>query len=399
MTGSVWDTTGNVNVYLLFFDVFLDTTRFSEIDLGLNETAFQCKQTLDSGYIIVGNQESSGNCDVLLIKTDSVGSLEWFQTYGGIGAELGFSVDITSDKGYIIGAYTNSMGNGDYDSYVLKVDSLGSVQWEKTFGTSEFEGSTYVKELSDSNFIVATAIEKYQIGSYAQHKIRLLKLDTAGYVIWDREFGTARYGAGCADVIELESGDLIVAGQTTDPTGSSPIGNGFPEGVILKVNSDGDSLWWRKVEYFSTENAQNYLRAITPTSDGGFVGAGFIMPGTGDTGTQDMWVFKLDSCGCLESLCDSVCAGVTGINNLKLEKGDFKIYPNPATNGFNIQLSSIESNTSIVLYNQLGIKTKEVTTTEEITIVDVSNLSTGIYFVQVTNGVSVIGSRKIVIQR
>jgi len=94
------------------------------------------QQTADGGYIVAGytNGNYTGGVDVYLIKTDSNGDTLWAKNYGGIYAEHGYSVQQTTDGGYIIAGYTMSFGAGVTDIYLIKTDSIGAILWTKTFG-------------------------------------------------------------------------------------------------------------------------------------------------------------------------------------------------------------------------------------------------------------------------
>ena len=103
------------------------TKTFGGID---NDDAYSVQQTTDGGYIFTGYTRSFGNGgsdDLYLIKTNSDGEEEWTKTFGGSSSDYGRSVQQTTDGGYVVAGYTTSFGNGRLDFYLIKTDSDGNI--------------------------------------------------------------------------------------------------------------------------------------------------------------------------------------------------------------------------------------------------------------------------------
>jgi hypothetical protein len=174
--------------------------------------ALSGQQTSDGGYILAGftKSDGAGECDVWLIKTDSEGRELWDRTFGGADFEEAFSVQQTSDGGYIVAGYTRSDGADKGDVWLIKTDPAGLELWDRTFGGAEFDGAKCVQQTSDGGYIVACETFSYGAGKC---DVWLIKTDSAGEKLWDRTFGGASDDLYPA-VQQTSDGAYIVSGYT-----------------------------------------------------------------------------------------------------------------------------------------------------------------------------------------
>ena len=104
---------------------------------GTKDVFASVQQTDDGGYIAAGYTEESPNSDrwdMYLVKTDAEGKMLWYKTYGGSSNDMGYSAQLTTDGGCIMVGWTVSYGVGGRDVYLVKTNSEGRKQWDRTFG-------------------------------------------------------------------------------------------------------------------------------------------------------------------------------------------------------------------------------------------------------------------------
>jgi len=150
----------------------------------LDDEAAAIVQTGDGGYAIAGTTYSfgGGSADFWLVKVDSSGNMQWNQTYGGPEADCAYSIVQTGDGGYAIAGQTYSFGAGDSDFWLVKVDSSGSIQWNRTYGTPTADESTSVIQTSDGGY----ALAGYSTNNTATKNLWFVKTDSSGNMQWNR---------------------------------------------------------------------------------------------------------------------------------------------------------------------------------------------------------------------
>jgi hypothetical protein len=228
---------GGWDVYLIKTNSNGDSLWTRTFGGALNEAGYSVQQTSpDNGYIITGYTASygAGSWDVYLIKTDSSGDTLWTQAFGGTESDVGYNVQQTSDGGYIITGRTSSFGAGSFDVYLLKTDSNGSILWTKTFGGTELDMGYSVQQTSDGGYIVTGGTSSYGAG-WAD--VYLIKTDSSGDTLWTQTYGGI-WGENGSSIQQTTDGGFIVAGTTM--SFGSPGDDNF---YLIRTDSSGDTLW------------------------------------------------------------------------------------------------------------------------------------------------------------
>ena len=198
------------------------------------------QQTKDGGFVIVGTTLPSAFSpgDVWLIKTDSDGIMQWDHTFGGLSMESGECVQQTGDEGYIIVGATYSFGAGGFDVYLIKTDASGNEQWFKTFGGLNNDMGYSVQQTTDGGYVIAGATDSFRTGGYSD--VWLIKTDPGGIMQWDRTFGGEKLDLAYS-VQQTNEGGYVLTGDT----GGIPGLNG--DLWIIKTDSSGFMEWYYRL--------------------------------------------------------------------------------------------------------------------------------------------------------
>ena len=241
------------------------------------------QQTRDGGYIAAGYTKSygAGGSDVYILKLNASGNLLWQKTFGGSGSELAYSIQQTTDGGYIVAGYTDSFGAGSSDIYVLKLDESGNATWTKTFGGSTYDYVGSIQQTTDGGYIVAGWTASSGAGDFDAY---ILKLDESGNTTWTKTFGGSTYDYAYS-IQQTTDGGYIVAGTTLS------FGAGNADGYVLKLDENGNLLWDKT---FGGSD-YDYVYSIQQTTDGGYIVAGSTS--SFGVGYVNVYVLKLDENG------------------------------------------------------------------------------------------------------
>ena len=190
-------------------------------------------QTSDGGYAIAGYTESfATGWDAYLLKTDGTGNLLWTKVIGGANHEEILSLQSTSDGGFILTGYTESYGAGDQDIYLIKTDSTGNFLWTKTFGGTARDRAYFAAQTIDGGYIITGHTRSFT-GNYQTY---LIKTDTIGGLTWSKTFHRSAYDGGTS-VKQTPNGRYIIVATSFDNF------TGLHDIYLVRTNSTGDTLW------------------------------------------------------------------------------------------------------------------------------------------------------------
>jgi hypothetical protein len=248
-----------------------------------SDGCYSVQETSDGGYIVGGQTWSFGvGCyDVWLLKTDSQGDTLWTRTYGGSEYEFRVSLDQTSDGGYVMIATTDSFGAGGYDIYLVRTDSQGNVLWTRTYGGNENDFGESVRQTYDGGFIIVAQTHSFGAGL---SDLYLVKTDSEGDTLWTRTYGGIWSDWG-ESVEQTPDGGYIVAG------GTHSFDLQYSNVFLLKTDPSGDTIWTRAYG----GGLADWGESVQQTSDGGYIIAGYTR--SFGAGLWDMYVLRTDGRG------------------------------------------------------------------------------------------------------
>jgi predicted secreted protein len=236
--------------------------------------------TNDGGYALSGYTSSSGagGNDGWLVKTDAAGNMQWNKTYGGTGDEHVMHVIQCGDGGYAMSGRTSSFGAGGNDSWLIKTDAFGNMQWNKTYGGTGDDVSTSVVQNSDGSYTMAGVTNSFGASGTDAW---LVKTDATGNTLWNKTYGGSG-SDGAESMIQTSDGGYATIGYTRSF-------GGIFKAYLVKTDSSGNMQW-----YNAYEGDTDFGIHMIQTADGGYaiVGYSFL-----SSTNADFLLIKTDASG------------------------------------------------------------------------------------------------------
>ncbi|HUH34828.1 MAG TPA: T9SS type A sorting domain-containing protein [Moheibacter sp.] len=344
------------------------------------DEAYDIKQTTDGGYIVAGASFSSdgdlnenfGSSDYWIVKLNNLGNIEWQKSLGGSDSDAARSIQQTVDGGFVVAGYSYSndgdvSGNhGGIDFWVVKIDELGSIEWQRALGGTDSDSPRSIQQTVDGGFVVA-GYSYSNDGDVSENKgggdYWIVKLDELGNTQWQKAYGGSKDDWGNAIQQTLDGG-YIVVGESQSNDGDITDNRGDFDYWIVKLNNSGNKEWQKSLGGSGPEHAD----AIHQTLDGGYIMVGISGSNDGDVsgnhGNYDYWVVKLGPDKLVVSEVDAVT---------------FAIYPNPVKDILTIE--NLFPKTELVITNLNGEIIYKTTAKNTIETINVSHFSAGVYFI------------------
>ncbi|MBL7826420.1 MAG: T9SS type A sorting domain-containing protein [Saprospiraceae bacterium] len=328
------------------------------------DEAWSITLTSDGGFAVAGISDSTdGDClgnqglaqDYWVVKMNQDGVVEWQKSFGGSNFDRGIFITSTTDAGFLITGEAGSAdgdvidNNGDQDFWVLKLDSEGNIEWQNALGGEGLDVGSGMYEVNDGylGFGYVGSLNTGDVSfSYGSFDYWIVKLDMNGQLVWEKSYGGSDADWLFTGTI-FEDGGLIVSGTSLSNDADVSFSHGYDDIWLVKINNSGDVEWEKSIGGSSSEACFQ----LQKTPDNGLVLVGFTFSTDGDaTGTQnwgygDLWIVKLS--------LDSVSTTAQPNTNA------LKLFPNPAQDAVTISIPGELGELQITLTNTLGVPVAE----------------------------------------
>jgi len=338
----------------------------------LNEI-FQARPCANGDFIFVGISDINNlNLDVLVARFDAQGNHLWTHNYSTLPGyeEWGWTIVETLEGDFIVGGYVQQNINQPNNRLLLKIDADGNLINYQIIGDYSLPiGWPKLEYCNDGNFIYCGST--YPSGIFDRDAY-FCKIDSYFNIIWESQYPLAPELGYMSSIKENPDGSFISVGGGKKE-------NGEDEGILVKLDAQGQLLWQRHYQHALDPFYVNYLYDVVATSDGGYVAGGGTLPVPQG---QQIWLLKVDSMGCLVPGCDTLVS----VFELDKNTAGFEIFPNPASENLNVYFEHVEPNPEgiFTVYDLQGraLHSFAATTSGVTYIVSVVDLPAGMYVLE-----------------
>lgn len=244
-----------------------------------------------------------GLIDFWAVMQNSDGEILWEKSYGGSSYEVCSSVCLANDGGFILAGSTFSndgdvtLNQGTTDCWVIKIDILGEIIWQKTYGGSSPDGIYSIKQISTGGYIVAAQSMSQDgdvtgVHGISEHDYWIYKIDDFGNLLWEKAYGSYNEEAPY-DIIEVSTGGFLIAGYTWGDGGDVSGHHGITDYWILRIDNSGNIIW----QNCFGSSGEDIAYSVVETESSNFICAGITYGDDGDVtdfhGLNDTWVIKI----------------------------------------------------------------------------------------------------------
>ena len=363
------------------------------------------------------NPVGTNNTETVLQLFDDNGNMLWRKNYGEIHGDWNDYPNnaVAIDNGFVVGSWLTNGNKVTKDfvtqHYLFAIDTTGTVLWDyySPVDTLLTQPRALLAE-EDGSLIVGSFLgEEFYVNADANGiawgPAYIYKLNPPEDIEWTVHFNTPYPVIGQANslrkIIKVSDGSgYMVAGHYVPPdTGEGQDIRGW----LLKISSEGDSLWTRQLRFLGANNDDDFqeLYDLEETPDGGFLMCGQITHYNAPPPAQQGWLIKVNEAGCLVPGCDIVATDDPNVNF----QVSLSLYPNPTRSLLYLFLQDAaiaqRENTELSLVNAAGqiIKNYAAGRIDEVThIMPVDDLPAGTYIVQYVANGRVLAAERVIIQ-
>lgn len=349
-----------------------------------DEVAKKIRPTADGGLIVVGWASSvdgdvsglhsfsstSYPADAWVVKVDSTGNLEWQKCLGGYQDDEGEDIIQTSDGGFLVGATISSMDGdvllyhgGMWDCWLVKLDSLGNLVWENSFGGSFEEGIYSVYQLDSTRYIAlgsTTSTDQDITFNHGATDVWMLVVDTSGQLIQQKTFGGTDNDGG-SSIIKRHTGLIEFNCGTQSNDGDVQLALGGTD--FWQFTTDGNMII-NQHSYGGSDIEVPFSSILT--SDQGSLICGYSFSGDGQasctfTFMGNFWIVKTDSVGNYEwSKCLGGIEDETAMEGIETPDGGYIIIGYTISNDGDVSGNHGGSDVWVVKLSPPGVNVPEL---------------------------------------